>query len=346
MAKQAKKGDGAQQQHYVPKHILRNFLSNAEKEQVSVFDKRTGKIFTPNINGIMGERRFHEFVIEAKWVASFEGAICRIEDNILPVYRRVVENRKLDGTEEERVYLAYLIAFQMVRTKAQRDRFTEMDNMVRDKWGAIEEIREELDEGADHIALKVRHAEFIQGALKDFTGILAGKDFLLMEAPAHRSFYLGDNPVAMFNHEPRDDFWGNIGLAVRGIEVYLPLSHDLILCAWCPSILEKLRKDSDTDLARFRGELLRKLQRGEITVNQMRAQNLKLSELIKPRTDLLAAYDQGIPMALDDRVMDFYNSLQMRHSVRHVICPRGDFSLAERFMAENPNHEGVKIAAN
>lgn len=51
MAFKSKDGDGAQNQHYVPKFILRNFLSNEAKEQVTVFDKETGRCFPSNIKG-------------------------------------------------------------------------------------------------------------------------------------------------------------------------------------------------------------------------------------------------------------------------------------------------------
>ena len=55
----------AQNQHYVPQFILRQFLSNQKKEQVTVFDKKTGKIFITGIRNIMAERRFNNFTFES-----------------------------------------------------------------------------------------------------------------------------------------------------------------------------------------------------------------------------------------------------------------------------------------
>lgn len=205
----ANKSQAAQNQHYVPKHILRNFLSNPDKEQVTVFDKKTQKTFTPNIAGIMAERRFNEFVIEEEWLASFEPAVSRIEDQVLPVYRDIVEHRRLTGTPEERGLLAFLIAFQMVRTKAQRNTFLQMDQMLRDKWDKLGIERHDigqLDQNPDE--LKIRHAEFMEHSLKEFTQIIGGKQFLLMEAAKGRSFYLGDNPVVLHNETKPDHFFG------------------------------------------------------------------------------------------------------------------------------------------
>lgn len=343
MAKDTKQKDAAQNQHYVPKFVLRNFLSNADKEQVTVFDKATSRIFTPNIHGIMAERRFNEFVIDEQWLASFEPAICDIEDVVLPAYRRVVVNRCLDKTDEERAHLAYLIAFQFVRTKAQRDRFTQMDNMIRDKWAGIEQINTELAEMDNSAMLRMRHADFIKESMKKFTGLIAIKDLLLMEAPENRTFYLGDNPVAMHNHEEAHPFWGNIGLAIQGIEIYLPLTRDLILCAWCPSIIEKHRAEVEKRLPEYRSALLGKMMRGELSTQELRAYNERMNELVKPITDLVSKFDNGAPILLGDGEMDFHNSLQLNSSVRHVICPKGDFTLAQRFMSDNPSHKGGQI---
>ena len=96
----------AQNQHYVPKFILRNFLANPKKEQVHVFAKSSGRGFTTSIKNIMAERRFHEFSIDENYLASFEKSVCRVEDMLLPAYRNVVENRRIDGTPEQKALLA------------------------------------------------------------------------------------------------------------------------------------------------------------------------------------------------------------------------------------------------
>lgn len=126
MTSEAKRGDGAQNQHYVPKFILRNFLNNESKERVSVFRKSNGKGFVTSIRNIMAERRFHEFAIGENYLASFEDGICQIEAKLLPTYRKVLDARRLDRSIEERANLAMFMAFQMVRTRQQRDQFLRM----------------------------------------------------------------------------------------------------------------------------------------------------------------------------------------------------------------------------
>ena len=45
-------GQAAQNQHYVPKFILRHFLSDPAKERVSVFRKSTQRGLVTPMNGV------------------------------------------------------------------------------------------------------------------------------------------------------------------------------------------------------------------------------------------------------------------------------------------------------
>jgi hypothetical protein len=96
----------AQNQHYVPKFILRQFLSKEQQEQVSVYDKRDDKIFVTAIKNIMSERRFNDFIFE-DWIVSFEPIVSEIERIVLPRYQRILETRRLERTPEERADLAF-----------------------------------------------------------------------------------------------------------------------------------------------------------------------------------------------------------------------------------------------
>ena len=108
-------------QHYVPRFILRNFLVNEAKEQVSVYDKHTDRVFTTSIDNIMAENQFHDFVFDGSHL-SLEPAMTKLEQSVLPVYQRIIETRRLDKTPDEKAALAFLIAFQFARTKGARRR--------------------------------------------------------------------------------------------------------------------------------------------------------------------------------------------------------------------------------
>ncbi|NVD44841.1 DUF4238 domain-containing protein [Altererythrobacter sp. HHU K3-1] len=329
--------------------MLRNFLTDTDKEQVSVIDKLSGKTFSPNIHGVMSERRFNEFVIDDDHVASFEPAVCRIEEQVLPTYRDVVENRRLRGTMEERINLAFFMAFQLTRTKGQRETFKQLDAMVRTKFEKMgHDVTDELPENTDE-ELKVRHADFMRRSLKDFTAILSQKTFLLAAAAPNRSFYLGDNPIVLNKTKAKSDendlFWG-LGLGVLGVEVYLPLSKDLLLCAWCPSI----RADLEAHYQKLRNEfdqmVVAEMLKGGIDIGGVAALRQKWEAQENHPKRILDAMDQGIPIHSEPTNMDLYNSLQMFSATRFVICPDGDYQLARQFIDENPHHQGRQLQSN
>ena len=335
----------AQKQHYVPKFILRNFLSNQAKEQVSVFTKSTGKGFTVPIASIMAERRFHDFRIDEDYMASFEGGITHIENLLLPTYRAVVERGALDNTPEEKANLIALMAFQFVRTRAQRDLFLSMEDQLKTKleaWGAKLEDVEDYEPMTEETN-KLHHLKFIEESTSASIESLIDKDLLLLKAPEGRSFYLSDNPVAMYNSEPKKSFIGNLGFSVPGIQIYLPLSAELMLCVWCPSIMGKIKethRQQQNDLA---GAMLSPRMMHLSEPEKMKAYIDKLRPLTKIVQDRIRHADNGTPSPLTAENMDFQNSLQVANASEHVICKQGDFALANQFMKENPHHKGFQM---
>lgn len=347
MTEKGNQSDGAQNQHYVPKFILRNFLSDDRKEQVSVFRKSSGKGFVTSIRNIMAERRFHEFAIDDEYLASFEGSICRIEDQLLPTYRTVVERRRLERSDEERANLAMFVAFQFIRTRQQREQFVQMEQQLKEHLekhgGQIEQLEGYEPFTEDRLARQ--HIEFMISALPEFVRHIAAKDFILLSAPKGRAFYLADNPVCLHNSEPEHPLLGNIGLAVRGIEIYLPLTADLMLAAWCPTILKRVRAERDRQNRDHKTELLSMLMSGDITAEQMRLQLSILDDLGKPADDLIENFENGTPVRMDENNMDFNNSLQLNYARDYVICKYGNFKLARKFVERYPNHKGKTMTA-
>lgn len=341
------KPQAAQNQHYVPKFILRQFLSDEKKERVSVFRKTTRCGFVTSIDNIMAERRFYEFQVQPGYLASFEDAACRIEDIVLPVYRALLERRKLSDDPEEKAHLAVLFAFQMLRTRAYRDHFSDMVQQIRNKWGAIEDIDAELPKCEDEF--KNMHLESIRKSIGEFADIIATKDFLLYAASEGRSFYLADDPVALHNDIPRQSIFSNIGLAVEGIQIYLPLSSDLMLAAWCPSLRNEMEAKARESLAHQRRVVSSAVMSpqfmsriNKIDFDRQLAEMRRQQAIIDER---LHHIRDGTPVPLLPVNMDFYNTMQVGAAREFIICQRGDFELAGRFMgASKRNNKGVRVA--
>lgn len=338
----------AQNQHYVPKFILRNFLSNPKKEQVHVFSKSSGRGFTTSIKNIMAERRFHEFNIDENYLASFEESVCRVEEMLLPAYRSVVESRRFDGTPEQKAHLATLVAFQFLRTRSQRDQFMDMERKLaehlNEHGGSIEDI--EGYEPLTEDALRAQHIRFMRDAAADFAQIIGAKDFLLLEAAKGRHFYLSDNPVTIHNSQPSGGFFGNMGLACEGIEIYMPLTSDLQLCAWCPSLLGNMR-ERDAESRRKLATAILSPEMARVADPTLLMEQLKqLREYRATIQDTLNRAAEGVPLPASIENMDFQNALQVGQAREHLICQKADFDLAKRFMAENPGSRGRRVSVS
>ncbi len=330
-----------QNQHYVPKFILRQFLADADGERVAVYDKKTDKTFVTSIRNVMAENRFNDFLFDDDWMVSFEPIACAAEDQVLPTYKKVLETRRLDNSPQEKAALAFLMAFQLLRTKANRDQWQRVEELivakVEESGGKMQDVRGWEDwQPATEDSLKRDHLLSIRNSIGDIAQIVGMKDFLLAAPANGRSFYLGDNPVCL-NNMRRFDPRGNLGLAVTGIEIYMPLASDLLLCAWCPSLLSGLRSDYENAVRLLRAEALGQVMAGTMTAQQMKELMEHFNATDQPAASLLRDAAAGMPVSSNEDNMDYYNSLQTSFASRYVVCQQADFALARKFCLENPD---------
>ena len=325
----------AQNQHYVPKFILRQFLSDTAKEQVSVFDKKMNKTFSTSIKNIMAERRFNDFVFE-DLIITFEDMAGRLENHSVPAFNTVIHQRSLaTGDQQERVDLALLLAFQFARTKSNRQMMMDLKTTIMSKVASSatpEMLTNFFASDDDEESIKKASLLALREEVPRYMEIIAHKVFFLMSAPEGRSFYLGDDPVVLHN-ENRFEPYGSLGLAVKGIQISMPLTSDLLLCAWCPTVTEDLDDQIAQRLPEARRILLQLVLNGSISPAQMKRD---LEGFTKPHSEIKSAIASGKPLKLTSQNMDFYNAKQMATAHRYIICQKADFDLARRFNAEHP----------
>ena len=336
--------DAAQNQHYVPKFVLRNFLSNPRKESVTVYDKKNDSIFTTSIRNIMAERRFHDLRLD-QYQASFEPAAGELEKLAIPSYRSVLAKRSLELTVDERASLSLFLAFQFVRTRAHRDLWKGMAETLRDKIVKLGLSPEDIDgfiEPTDEEA-KTQHLLNIPYYIREFAPHFAEKNWQLLLAPKKRKFYLSDNPVVLHN-ELNFGPYGNLGIAVPGIQIFLPLSSEVVLCALCPSIVEGARTEWRTRMEEQISTLGKALSEGSITISQGIQIRQELNRLDLEAGIKIASLDDGGTIRANSENVDFINSLQTRNATRFVVCQKGDLDLARRYNREFPQYRaGVKV---
>jgi len=150
---------------------------------------------------------------------------------------------------------------------------------------------------------------------------LLKKDWYLLETRPERPFYVSDNPVVLKNS---NDFgpYGNLGLAVRGIQIYLPLSSTLMLAMYCPSIREQM--------IRQKQHLHNLLARAPYLIPRH----------IRPfeRLEHIRRYTDYLLMPLTPDHVTHYNALQVEFSEQYVFCSEKDFSLVERMLADSERY--------
>ncbi|MBV7264564.1 DUF4238 domain-containing protein [Erythrobacter ani] len=330
----------AQHQHYVPKLLLRGFLScdpkRAAKEQVHVLDLEAERSFPTAIDNIMGERRFNEFWVDDDVLATIEPWTSRIESHLAPIIERIRVEKTLERTPEEVANLAFLVAFQFVRTKGMRLMPERLDDQLRRHVKRMGFDLAKVDGlmNLDEEGLKKEHIRHQVQNLEKYAEIMAEKEFFLMTPPDGRSFYIGDHPVVLHNDEPRTVHTGHLGIGAAYIQIYLPLGSDVMLCAYDKAVLGKMMKASDEIRDKeVAGYALSKLMAGEISREQMK-QAVDAARDLDPVAALIRAIRTGQPIAVGPEQVECYNSLQAFFAHRFVIDPDDSFTVARDMIGE------------
>jgi hypothetical protein len=112
---------------------------------VAVYDKQKDKTFVTSIRNVMAENRYNDFLFDDDWIVSFEPIACAAEDQVLPTYKQVLQTRRLESSPQEKAALAFLIAFQFLRTKASRDRWQQIEDLlvakVQESGGKMQDVK-------------------------------------------------------------------------------------------------------------------------------------------------------------------------------------------------------------
>lgn len=325
--------------HYVPRFILENFASNG---QLSILDKHTLKQFKLPPYRAMGEKDFTNVHI-GEDVLSFENRFTYIEDQAAPIIAQIVAQRSLTFlTPMDAAILHTFVVVQFLRSKKRRLDQAAIGAEIRRRWPEIDQnpLKAEMsDEEFEKFA--ALNATFSK--LDELAGVLISKHSYLIIKDCPGELYISDNPTVMHNAKQYGPY-GNIGLTVPHIEIYYPLSRDVVLAYMCPHTMQEteathVATDAETNAMfgkRFLSpEGLSLAERMEIASRRNEVRRAKdYYAMIKN--------EQAIPMAPDNLL--FLNSLQVLSSFRYIACRRRNFDFAIRAIADRPHwREGVGV---
>lgn len=336
----ARKDGKRERQHYVPQILLKpfSFKGKGKVPQVHVFDKKQGKSFRTGIDNILAEHRFYD-VFEG----SAEPAISEMEGFIAPVFKKLIENRDLNTlTSDERHWMAVFVASQHLRAKGFRLRQSDLEEAMRQKLkstGHKIDERLEAELSLDDEQTKEFSIQFFAENLSPVSDMLLTKNWHLLETSPDNPFWIGDNPMVMYNERDLRPY-GNIGFMVPGIQIYMPLSPTLTLGMWCPTI----ENEFEAELAKARRNLSLSQAVNVLAVRPEHVMSEEhtalLQKSIKSLEERMKANKSGLPVMCNDQNVMFYNSLQARWSDQYIISSQNNFALAERMLRESPSSKG------
>lgn len=331
----------ARGQHYVPRMLQEAFTTpgKGKKAQLFVFDKHEGRAFRTSPDNVLHERDFNTYESQdARYC--LEGGMGKIEALAAPVLRKIIAARSLASlSDEERGALTVFVALQQIRGVSVRAKMVDMVEQVR------AHVRQ-MGQDPDTVPQLLGHDD--PEAIKLSALLLAGQDLgqlalayvdkalLLFSAAPGTRFYLGDTPVVLANHRDTKPY-GNLGLEVEGVEIYMPLAPDLLLAFWCPSLV-RLMEDG---LAACERSLNSTAAAALLGVGPAAEDVRQKREAIAARrrhiaADLAAIAEQR-PIESDLDNMDYFNSLQVLHAERYLLSATNEFTFARKILAERPD---------
>lgn len=325
--------------HYVPEFVLNYF---ATRGSICVFDKHTSRDFKLPTKRAMCERDFNNVYLEDV-VVSFENRFTYIENLAAPIIAAIVQRKTLDDLSQMDIAtLNMFMALQLLRSKSRRLDQVAITNEFRRRWPDVK-INPDPEKITDPEFEKLSALKITFNLLDPLTKHLVLKHMFLMVRNCQENLYISDEPLVLHNQRTFGPY-GNIGLAVPGIEIYYPLSPDLVLVYFCPSLLKQI-EDTQTKAEShasnfFATKMLSRLGMSEIdasVLSEMRAE-------IKRSKDYYSLLRQQRVVPMDTQNVLYLNSLQMISSYRFIAAKDSEFSFARRALSERPHwKEGRRV---
>jgi hypothetical protein len=323
--------------HYVPQFLLKNFSSVESKEQNQVwaFDKWNDKSFKTNTVNICAEHDFNFPEIES-FLSQVEG----LSKNVIST---IIDKEQIGHlTKEDRYTLQVFIALQFSRTKNFRNMMKGLHEQFQSmlKENSEDESVEDRRLAIEDNDMKLFASDYLLRSLPELQQHLNNKEWVLYYNTFNDPLYCSDNPLIFHNS---NDFgaYGNLGFAVKGIEIYLPLSPKFILAICCPSKNMEL-KNALANLKKTQDQLLSTITlspRGYLVREQNKEYLPLIDKEINKGSERFEMIKKGLPLNFEFETLRFFNSLQVYYAERFVLSNIDDFSLARSYLKDFPHRK-------
>jgi hypothetical protein len=293
----------------------------------------------------MGERDFTNVRIRDD-VMSFEGKFTHIENLAAPIVAQIIGMRSLTALDAmEQATLHMFVVAQFLRSKRRRIDQAAIGREIKRRWPEAE-INPAKDEMIDEEFEKFSSLEFAFSHLRDFTAILVPKHSYLLVKDCPGELYISDNPMVMHNNRDYGPY-GNIGLAVPHIEIYYPLSQEIVLAYMCPLTAketEEAHREAEKEIDSLVSRMFMSPQ-GLSAANRLQIEQSRAE--VQRAKDYWALIKNERLAPINSETLLFLNSLQMLSSFRYLACRSDDFGFAIKALSERPHWKegiGVKVS--
>jgi len=321
-------------QHTVPRFLLNNFgiKKKGKRKQLFTFDKKNEKSYPQSVNDASTRNTFYN-LREHPEKASLEPILGIYETKAAPIIEKIVSGRNISQlTEDEKIILATFTAVQRARSFGELEKINHSVRAIASKLERIGATKSQVEEQLGHEDSAERKNLFLKMILDqtDVITHLMNKDWILYETDKGNPYYISDNPVTLYNDIDMGPY-ANLGFALKGIQVHLPICTTLTLAFTCPSIAEKVLKAK---------------QQAE----QLIAMQYILSTKFEIPTGVIdygKAYENGTPKKQTPDNVRFLNSLQVKFSEQYIYCEKNKFSLAKEMISDDSRYKsGIRMQVN
>lgn len=289
-----------QNQHYVPRFYLKNFLNHEKK--IWVFDKSTQKTFLTTPQNVANENFFYdlpEIDQTLQGEQAVEKYLSGIEDRFAPFFTgliNAIDNREIDRIDDDmRSSLCDYLVIQIIRTKEHREQMSQSfenfrDHLLQSGWIADEHhsVFKALFSENDAKRNQLNQILFDTEFKTELYNILNSHIWLICKNITTTPYYTSDHPVVKRAHLVRPHR-SDAGFRSVGIEIAMPISSEYLLVLY----ERTYHKDFES-------------------------------------------YDNDIIIHHDPQNVIYFNSLQVSRSYRSIFCSERNFEMAEEMVNTHP----------
>lgn len=334
MSKSLKLTTDVKKQHTVPRFLLDKFGfgKKGKKRKLYTFDKLNTRKFQQSVFDATTRNTFYN-IEEHPEKASLEPILGIYETQTAPLIKQIIEKRCIGWmSDEDRLKVATFVAVQRSRSYGELQRIEHVMNAFSGKLSTVGMTPEQIEKELGSEGCSDRKNMFLKMILdqKETVPHLMRKSWILYETEEKEPFFISDNPITLHNDIDMG-FLGNLGIALKGIQIHLPLSSTLTLALTCPSIAESAIE-------------------GKQTVEKLLATAPHLLQQFERPLDLInlgKAYENGTPIAQSAENVRFLNSLQVSFSEQYIFCEKDHFYLIEEMIKNNEQYKvGPRMQVN